>query len=136
VLRAPKPRPEYPAELRTLGDHIRKRRLDLSLKQVEVAEQLGTSESTINNWERHRSTPETRFYPGTISFLGYNPLPELTTFAERLVYSRKSLGLSQGEVAELIGTDQSSVAGWELGTTKPTAASAARVASALGWSPS
>lgn len=133
MLRAPTPCPDYPKELRTVGDHIRKRRLDLSLKQAEVAALLGTSESTINNWERHRSSPETRFYPGIISFLGYNPLPDSTTFAERLVYSRMTLGLSQREAAELIGTDQSCVAGWELGMTKPTAASAARVAKALGW---
>ncbi len=101
--------------------------------QSEVAQKLGTSESTINNWERHRSYPETRFYPGIITFLGYNPLPAPTTFAERLAYSRKTLGLSQGEVARLIGADQSSIAGWERGTTTPTPTSIARVAGALGW---
>ena len=39
----------YPVELRSIGDHIRKRRLDLGLLQIEVAVQIGVTESTVWN---------------------------------------------------------------------------------------
>ncbi len=41
----------YPAEVVSLGDRLRKRRLDLGLSVVEVAELLGCREQTILNWE-------------------------------------------------------------------------------------
>ena len=63
----------YPAELNTLGDHIRKRRLDLGLTQREVARKLGVTESTIWNWEANRSSRQLRFMPKIIAFLGYDP---------------------------------------------------------------
>jgi DNA-binding XRE family transcriptional regulator len=61
-LEAAKPPPaEYPRELRTLGNHLRKRRLDLGLLQREVAEQLGVDETTIYNWESGRHAPSAQF---------------------------------------------------------------------------
>lgn len=51
-LKAPKPPPAgYPKILKTLGDHIRKKRLDLGLLQKDVAKIIGTTESTIWNRE-------------------------------------------------------------------------------------
>ena len=71
-LRGRKPCPKgYPAQLNTLGDHMRKRRLDLGLLQREVAEKIGVTESTIWNWEANLSTPQQRFIPRIIAFLGY-----------------------------------------------------------------
>ncbi len=56
TLKASKPAsPAYPKSLETLGDHIRKRRLDLGLEQQQVAARLGVSESTVWNWENDRS---------------------------------------------------------------------------------
>jgi DNA-binding XRE family transcriptional regulator len=52
-LRAVRPKSDrYPKEINTLGDHIRSRRLDLNLLQMQVAEQIGVDEITITNWER------------------------------------------------------------------------------------
>jgi len=65
--------PAYPRELRTLGDHLRKRRLDLGLLQRDVAEQLHVHQMTITNWETGRTSPQLRFVPRILSFLGYNP---------------------------------------------------------------
>jgi DNA-binding XRE family transcriptional regulator len=48
--------PGYPVELRSIGDHIRKRRLDLGLLQIEVAAQIGVTENTVLNWE-HGTEP-------------------------------------------------------------------------------
>ena len=39
--------PAYPRELKTLGDHLRKKRLDLGLLQKDVSQSLGVNETYI-----------------------------------------------------------------------------------------
>ena len=63
----------YPKVLLTLGDHIRKRRLDLKLTQIEVAGILGVDETTIVNWELNHTEPLGKYVPRMIDFLGYDP---------------------------------------------------------------
>jgi DNA-binding XRE family transcriptional regulator len=46
--------PEFPI---IVGEHIRKKRMDLGLLQREVAEIIGVTESSIWNWE-HGTEPE------------------------------------------------------------------------------
>ena len=41
----------------TLGDHLRKRRMDLGLRQQDVAERLGVCTDTVVNWEQARCEP-------------------------------------------------------------------------------
>jgi DNA-binding XRE family transcriptional regulator len=41
----------YPSELNTIGDHLKKRRLDLELLQKDLAEQIGATTCTIQYWE-------------------------------------------------------------------------------------
>ncbi|MFQ5887923.1 MAG: helix-turn-helix transcriptional regulator [Candidatus Hydrothermarchaeales archaeon] len=74
-LKAPKPKsPKYPKILNSLGNHIRKRRLDLGLLQKQVAEQIGAGEPTIYNWENDRTAPPDCFIRRIIQFLGHNPI--------------------------------------------------------------
>ena len=120
-LRAAKPKSEhYPTEISTLGDHIRKHRLDLNRIQRQVAEQIGVGEATITNWERNATTPAIRYIPAIIEFLGYDPLPPANSFSERLATARQTLGLSQRKMAEKLSVDPATVKGWESGMHKPT----------------
>jgi transcriptional regulator with XRE-family HTH domain len=73
---------QYPKEINTLGDHIRKRRLDLGLLQREVAEKIGVTKATIYHWERQRTQPEIRFIARIIEFLGYDPIPQPKSFSD------------------------------------------------------
>ena len=84
-----------PVELRTIGDHLRKRRLDLGLVQSEVAAQLGVTTFTVTNWEINRTVPAVRCHPGLIRFLGYVPFAVGETLPERLRAGRLIRGLSQ-----------------------------------------
>ena len=52
---------------------------------------------SIYNWENGVSTPDFRKLPAIIAFLGYNPVPKPPGAAERLVWQRRSMGLSQKE---------------------------------------
>lgn len=58
----------------TIGDHIRKRRLDLKLTQKQVAGILGVNEMTIVNWELGHTEPLKKHTARIIDFLRYNPV--------------------------------------------------------------
>ena len=66
-----------PDELKTLGDHIRRRRKALRLPQREVAARLGTVRISVLNWENNHAEPQVRFMPAILAFLGYDPRPTL-----------------------------------------------------------
>lgn len=117
----------YPKELKTWGDHIRAHRLDLGLYQEEVAARIGTTEQTITNWELNHTTPEVRFVPNIIGFLGYAPYWPAPTFAEKLTRARIYLGLPRKEMARITRIDESNLAGWETGRHEPTRRSVQRI---------
>jgi len=130
AFRAEKPLSEaFPEELRTLGDHLRKRRLDLGLFQKDVARRLGSNESSVWNWEKNRSSPALRFIPRIIEFLGYTPdITQPQSLGQRIVVWRRLRGITQKELARRLGVDPTTVAGWEQGEHRPTR----RLASIIG----
>lgn len=123
-LKAKKPEnPAYPKTLTTLGDHIRKRRLDLGLWQKEVAATLGVTTSAVTNWEKNRVTPYFTYLPKIIAFLGYTPAPFDKiggNIIEQIKLYRLTHGLSQEKFAKLIEIDETTIAKWERGEHEPT----------------
>jgi DNA-binding transcriptional regulator YiaG len=81
----------------------------LKLFQRQV-EEIGADVCLLRNWEANRSKPTVELMPAIIRFLGCNPLPPGSTWAERLVASRKTIGISQKEYARRLGVDQSTLA--------------------------
>jgi site-specific DNA recombinase len=116
-----------PVQPQTVGDHIRLRRLGLKLFQKDVADQLGVDKTSVFNWERNRSSPEIRYMPAIIGFLGFDPRPDGNGWGERLVRQRTALGLTQKESAQRLGVDPGTLARWERGETEPAAAHLVRV---------
>ena len=57
--------------------------------------------------------------PAILTFLGYNPLPAADDLIERFKRVHYSLGLSQEQLGQKLGVDESTIAGWERGETKP-----------------
>ncbi len=47
----------YPVNPKTIGEYIRKKRVDNRLMQSEVASIIGVSEESIWNWEHGRTKP-------------------------------------------------------------------------------
>ena len=107
--------PAYPRELRTIGDHIRKRRLDLGLLQREAAEDIGVTQWTLRNWELGWSTPAIRCLPEIIRFLGYSPLPQPSSLSDQLLTHRKLRGISRQRLAQELGIDPGTLWRWESG---------------------
>jgi transcriptional regulator with XRE-family HTH domain len=103
----------------TIGDHLRKKRLDLSLLQREVALLLQSTECSVYLWEANRTSPALPFLPNIIEFLGYCPFDPGWTPGERHVWIRRYLGLSQEAMARRLRVDPGTLARWERGERKP-----------------
>ena len=67
----------YPKQLKTLGDHIRAKRLDLGLFQKDIAGIIGVTTDTITNWEKNRNQPMRWLNLKINKFLGYSPFERL-----------------------------------------------------------
>ena len=118
--------------LATIGDHLRKRRLDLGLLQRETAERLGVDHCTITNWELNRTKPALRFLTRILRFLDYIPFAQGRSLPERLRVRRRTLGLWQRELARRLDVDESTLARWERGTRRPSEALLDRLRTVLG----
>jgi DNA-binding XRE family transcriptional regulator len=60
-------------EPKTLGDHIRRRWLMLSITQEEAALRLGVNAWTAHNWETRQPKPIIQFILAPVAFLGCDP---------------------------------------------------------------
>jgi transcriptional regulator with XRE-family HTH domain len=108
----------YPQELKTIGDHLRKVRLERGLLQDQVARELGVSLGSIFNWEANHTRVQTRFIPKVVAFLGYDPREEAGQFGERIRALRERQGLSQVALAAKLGLNASTVVNWERGRVR------------------
>jgi len=120
-LRGQKPLPRaYPRELRTLGDHLRKKRLDLKLLQKQVGLILGVEEATIWNWENNHSSMKLHYIPKVLKFLGYMPFDrQVKTLGEKVVGYRRISGITQKELAKQLHIDPGTLGRWERNESQP-----------------
>jgi transcriptional regulator with XRE-family HTH domain len=105
-----------PVNPKTIGDHIRRQRLTRKMLQKDVAKLMGVDKQCV---ETNKSTPEVRYVPAIIDFLGYNPLPPSNGIGEELVRQRTTLGLSQKQAAARMQVDPTTLARWEHGEKEP-----------------
>lgn len=96
------PDPAYPAELVTIGNHIRKRRLELRLLQREVAAQIGVSTQMLQYWEVGRHQPAVRRLAAIVSLQGYAAAPAVRHTESDAELSERILGASIWLVAASI----------------------------------
>ena len=116
-------RPERLAEARTAA----------GLTQGKLADLVGVSEHTIRGWERGRSAPTAHHLARLVDALGVSPahLAPLPNNPQ-LRHLRQQAGLTQADIAEILGTPAGSVGQIEAGRWWPSAAE--RWASAYGVS--
>ena len=119
-------------EPKTLGEHVRRRRLELGLNQNQTAFQLGTKPWTVLNWEKGHTEPPIGSMPAILQFLGYAPFPEPQSLPERLFAKRRTMGWSIGEAARHLGVDEGTWGAWECGETILYRRHRERVAQLLG----
>jgi DNA-binding transcriptional regulator YiaG len=96
----------------TLGEHIKKRRLEWKLTLRKVGALLGADEWSVINWEKGRTVPKVYRLPSIIRFLGYNPLPQPRTIGEALVAKRLERGWSRKVASRHLSIDESTLRDW------------------------
>lgn len=113
VLRGSKPwNSLYPEELITLGDHLRKKRLDRNKSQPQVAYELKVDVESILAWEHNKNTPTPKYASRVIKFIGYFPFDCSNESLKRLVlYARMVAGHSLKQMASEVGLDSSTISG-------------------------
>jgi len=102
----------------TLGDHLRRRRIELGLYQKDVAARCGVTTPTVWNWE-NRGSVDLRFIPRVIDFLGYNPIPKPDALLERLAWYKQVNGLTLEQLGVEMGRDPEQLADWLSGRHFP-----------------
>jgi len=107
----------YDFEPISVGDHIRKQRLQLGLIQKELAQHLGINPWTVLNWEKGHSEPPISSIPAILEFLGYDPFPMAETIPERLLAKRREMGWTIKQAGAAVGADPSTWGDWERGGT-------------------
>ena len=118
----------------SVGDHIRKRRLELGLLQKEAAQRLAVNPWTVLNWEKGHTKPPVSAMPAIFQFLGYDPYPEPRTLPERLLAKRREMGWSIRQAANHLKVDSGTWANWERGQTVFYRRHRALIAKMLGLS--
>jgi transcriptional regulator with XRE-family HTH domain len=103
----------YPSQPKTVGEHIKKRRLDLGLKQTEVAARLGMHFTSLQLWERGIGDPGVKPLPEIIRFLGYVPFECEATPGGGISFVRRCCGKTQEELAEMISCNPDTIGRWE-----------------------
>jgi len=105
---------QYVHNPRTIGEHIRKKRIEAGLLQKDVAVILDTCEDTITGWESGRNIPMISHYPKILSFLNYYPFPHSLDTASGLIERcRHLLGLSYERLGTLVGVHGSTLICWK-----------------------
>ena len=67
----------------------------------------------MKNWEGAKTEPAVGFFPRLISYLGYNPLPEVASRGQRVRRERISRGLSRKALADAVNVDDVTVSRME-----------------------
>lgn len=110
----------YAREPKTPGEHLKKRRYELGLRQKDAAVRLQISHATYISWEIDRAEPAIRHWPRIVAFLGYDAAPgEGETLANALRAKRRDLGLPRKRAAALLKIDERTLKRYEDGLWEP-----------------
>jgi DNA-binding transcriptional regulator YiaG len=104
-----------PKAPKTIGDHIKAKRLALHLFQHDVAHLVRVHKVSVQDWERNLSTPNPSQMPAIIQFLGYVPFAHDGSASGRSRWLRLCAGWTQEELAVAVKCDEMTVWKWENG---------------------
>jgi transcriptional regulator with XRE-family HTH domain len=100
---------------KTIGDHLKAKRLSLHLFQTNLARLIGVHKVSVQNWERNVGTPTPSQMPAIIRFLGYVPFTHDGSAAGRIRWLRMCAGWTQDELAGAAKCGEVTIWRWETG---------------------
>jgi len=87
---------------------------------LQVARIIGVAKYTVTCWELNYNEPEVEYIPKILEFIGYCPYVPAHSPVERLKQVRWALGITQQQLATLLGVVRSQIVSWETGRHQPT----------------
>jgi len=109
----------------------------LRLTKRQLSLRFHVDDTTIYLWERNIVQPSLAQIPKIIEFLGRDPFEkEAENLGDRIREFRRVHGLSQKKLANLLGVDQATLAGWESRDHQPTKKLFSKLASVFAAFPS
>jgi transcriptional regulator with XRE-family HTH domain len=112
------PTPRLPEHLHHLGDHLRRRRLELGLNRTAMAKRLGIDVSSYCRWEKGVTIPELHRRDQIAAHLGYRPpvpVPPDAPLGVRARGWRVAQGLTITQAARRVGVDAKTLGTLERG---------------------
>jgi DNA-binding XRE family transcriptional regulator len=112
---------DYPLEPKTLGDVIRRKRIEKNLLQKDVAKIIVVTEESIYNWENNHSKPQVKFYPAIKKFIN-EEVEQINSgsLSEQIKLYRIQKGLSAKRFGKIVKVNASTILSWELGKSFPS----------------
>jgi transcriptional regulator with XRE-family HTH domain len=108
----------------------------LKLTKRQLSLKLNVSDITIYLWEKNRVKPSLAQIPKIIDFLDRDPFEKNTeNLGEKIWEYRRIHGLTQKSLAEQLGVDQTTLAGWERGKSRPIKRNLERILTYIGSFP-
>jgi len=141
---------------KSIGEHLRKRRFGLGIRQSEAAQRLGVSKRTLSLWETDNIYPTWAYQPRLAEYLGYDPFTNLAlgspkgnetpfvavlvptgplTLVQRIIPQRLKLRKNRKQCAKDLGVSVKTLWGWETGRWEPSPGNLKRVSEFLGIDP-
>jgi DNA-binding XRE family transcriptional regulator len=93
--------PSFPADPVTIGDVIRKLRIERGMFQRELAEAMGVDETSIYNWENSRTRPKEEHIQKLEAYFSINFEEFLCLSNERQTFSHHQVGLFVTNLSKL-----------------------------------
>jgi len=130
---------DYPEKIETLGDLLRKTRLDQGLEIKELQKSIGAFEGSIVNWECQGTQPKIKYLRPIVEFIDTHqpePIPrkkiwglcfsenptypsDPKSFGEKLRATRMQNFMTIKDLAQKLGVNECTVARWESKGSHP-----------------
>ncbi len=99
----------YPESPQTIGQHLKKCRLELRPTQEAVAQIFGVTYNTLCHWATGQTEPEVCMLPAITQFLGFSPLSRFDDF------QREDSGIAQAPRARQASASRTARSRCEIG---------------------
>ena len=137
----------------TLGQHLKKKRFEMGLRQEEAALKLGVSVRALSDWETDRIYPCWASQARLIEYLGYDPFGdpalgrpkgnetngvailstgEPMSIGEKIKRSRLNLKKTRKQMASELGVSVKTLWGWETDRRRPASEGLMRLSKIFG----
>jgi transcriptional regulator with XRE-family HTH domain len=131
-----------PREPKTIGEHLRKRRLELGIFQSKAACLLGVSTVTLSRWECDKVYPTWPQQPAVATYLGFDPFTNPTlgspkgnetqgvdflspeapaNLGHAIIRHCMIVRKTRHQIAKELGLSPKTVWNWQVGRRQPSA---------------